>query len=215
MATHSNLIRQFNIFIKNNIMHKRLFFTLCSLGFLQVFIVACCPDNETYYSIINGIFTNNYQFNEPVSDSSLVALEDYQLLLGIEDELITEVSPLQDLVTSSYALSCDDYIRGGLRSKVKGFQVSANKAIFGTAADTSLDPSKLSLTPDFNSDGSGTYYNVDTFIEHLNEENYFPYFWYLTFKDTTNSSEYFQFTLSLELENGTVYESTSPSVRFN
>lgn len=196
-------------------MIKRLFTSLSVLGLLQVLLVACCPDPQTYYSVINGVFSSTYKNTEVLNDSSVVALDDFQLMLGLEDMLVTEHSPVEDLISSSYALSCDDVILAGTRSPLKDLRLKADKDLFGIAANEVIPAQKFRMTPDFGETENPVFYEVSTFLDKMNNEQSLYYLWYIQFNDTTSSSEYIRFKLELELEDGNIYETQAPAVRFN
>jgi len=149
----------------------------------------------------------------PLADSSSVELSNYRLRLSLEYEYVSEYAAMYDLVSTSYAVACNrPFTPKGLKTKVKDFRLFTNKDIFQIPAGTYFPHDKIRLSPE---NHSHPFYNVEAFLEHLNRQDQFISHWLISFTDSSSASDFFQFTIELELEDGKIFSTQSETIRFN
>ena len=123
-------------------MIKKIFIILGAIGFIQLIIIACCPDPITYYNRITNLMIANYNLSSELEDSAAIAQKDFRIRLTIKEETFAQTFNPSFWLSSAYATSCEDNFVG-LKSDIVDFKITCNKNILGIQAGQSIDNNKI------------------------------------------------------------------------
>lgn len=185
-------------------MIKKAIIIIGIVGLIQLIIIACCSDPNTYYNRITELEFANCNLQNVLDDGETVSKGNHRLRLKITEETFAQLFNPSKLINAAYATSCED-IFAGLKSDIVEFSISCNEEIFDTEAGTSIDYNKLSVYKiGFTDDLDNQRKTIQEWLDIMNNGGYLLAFeWYFAFNEQINSTDFLKFKVNIKQEDGT------------
>jgi hypothetical protein len=196
-------------------MIKKALTILIVIGLIQLVVIACCSNPQTYYNRITNIEVVNCNLTTELVDSSIVSQNDFLIRLTIFEETFAQFFNPSFMVNSAYALvDCEDNVEG-LKSDITEFTITCNKDILNAKAGEPIDHNKLNVYKvGFTVDSKNQRKTIAEWLDILNNGGHFLAFeWYFEFSKIINSEDFLMFKIKIKQEDGTEFEVETNSVK--
>ncbi|MDH5399913.1 MAG: hypothetical protein OEX02_17300 [Cyclobacteriaceae bacterium] len=203
-------------------MKKHLLFILALFGIIDMLLLSCgidkCADNPLPFAYFQevSVWQKSLATGGVLPDSSTIIQDDYRFVVQADFEYTTFFQP--PIKQSGYFAfaKCKEDGNEGLKSNIVQFKITCNKDIPGVNAGYALDQKLNVYLPSFEDDLQNERHSIAEWVSLLNAGMYVhDRTWYFEFTEPIISAEYVQFTLHLELEDGSLIEKNTDYVRFN
>ncbi|MBA5792260.1 hypothetical protein H1R17_07910 [Flavobacterium sp. xlx-214] len=197
-------------------MIKRSVYLYITFLLCQVIIISCCPSTKVFNFKLNTLTIKNADLTNEVLENGIVNKNNYRIKCIMDVNAIQIASfNANTIVSSAYAFTCDSDAYKGLESPIVKFEIKCSQSLFGIPANVPLDLNNFQVYKiGFNTDSKNIRYSVDDWLKILNEGKFnIAFEWYFECKKPITTEDNLQFYMTLELENGQIFQANTKPIK--
>ena len=188
--------------------------SILSFVIIMLLFIACCKKSfdDLHFEANKIEVKNTYNFRD-IGESVTISQQGFRIKCHLSEETIELISELNEL-RASLDFCEDNFI--GLNKDIENFYISCDKDIWNTLAGTPLDNNKIRIYENkFPEDSQNKRLTIQEWLNFINNEDQLITFeWFIEFNEPIISTEYLKFKLHFEIEDGSIYTTETPSVKF-